>query len=192
MIRRGSLLLLMVVGLTATGCGDTLHPVSGVVKLDGAPVAGAKVTFVSDNGGASYSAPTDANGVFQMMTGEKPGIVSGNYKVVVTKYPNMAGMKEGMAMGDGDYMDMMKKSQKTAEKNSNTSLTPKSGGPMKMIPGSTPGGSSGPKSELPSMYASVSSTPVNCAVPVQNSPFTIELKADDKAKAKPDDKAKPK
>jgi hypothetical protein len=82
----------MVVALA--GCGgvgvDTV-PVGGVVMLDGSPVEGASVTFLSDetSGTRVATGKTDASGKFTLKTivGEQSadGAVQGTHKIMVAK-----------------------------------------------------------------------------------------------------------
>jgi hypothetical protein len=70
------------------GCGANgpeLLPVSGVVTLDGQPVAEAAVLFTAVAKGPAASATTDPQGRFQLMTVNRPGAVAGDYRVTVTK-----------------------------------------------------------------------------------------------------------
>ncbi len=76
----------------APGCGggkDGQAPVSGVVKVDGAPAANVTVRFYPDGDtdptSSGYS-QTDLNGTY-VITGanNKKGLVPGRYKVTVTK-----------------------------------------------------------------------------------------------------------
>lgn len=96
-----------VVVLTFAGCGGVdfkTVPVSGVVLLDGQPVEGASVTFLSDVGNRAATGKTDASGKFSLKTvvGEQliDGAVVGAHKVTVAKTtsdsPNGTGeRKEG-------------------------------------------------------------------------------------------------
>lgn len=76
----------------AAGCGggrDGLSPVSGVVKVDGAPAPNVTVRFYPDGDTdptSSGYAQTDLNGTY-VITGanNKKGLVPGRYKVTVTK-----------------------------------------------------------------------------------------------------------
>ena len=73
----------------AAGCGrsDGLVPVGGMVKLDGAPVSGAVVTFhaepgVRGNGGSGMS---DASGRFTLLSPQgRKGVFPGEYRITVT------------------------------------------------------------------------------------------------------------
>lgn len=65
------------------GCGkhsdNGLLPVSGQVRLDGQPLAGASVTFRSDS--AQIPGLTDDDGRYEL----KPGAAPGEYRVVIGK-----------------------------------------------------------------------------------------------------------
>ena len=78
----GLSLALTLVALPA-GCGkhddDGLLPVSGQVRLDGKPLAGASVTFRSDS--VQIPGMTDSDGRYEL----KPGAAPGEYRVVIGK-----------------------------------------------------------------------------------------------------------
>lgn len=92
-----ALVLLVVTTVLAalSGCGGgaATVPVSGTVSLDGKPFPGAVVTFVPHAGTVGYGgqAQTDDQGNFtaHMQDGTtaegKPGLLPGEYKVVVNK-----------------------------------------------------------------------------------------------------------
>lgn len=78
--------------VTLPGCGpDTSHlpatvPASGVVTLDGAPVADAAVTFIADTGNHHATGNTNSAGKFALRAfPEKDGAVVGSYKVEINK-----------------------------------------------------------------------------------------------------------
>ena len=82
-----TLALLPLVWL-AIGCGPPalkLVPVSGVVTLDGKPVAEATVMFSPEAGGVPAVGLTDAAGRFQLTTNGKEGALVGTHQVMVTK-----------------------------------------------------------------------------------------------------------
>jgi hypothetical protein len=175
MFRRRWLTVLLVAGLgTVAGCGGN-EPVKGVVKLDGTPVEGATVTFVSEDGKATFSGTTDAAGEFTLAgTDGKAGAKPGTYKVMVTKMsanaepmapPNPGDMKEAKA-------EMMEGAKEAAK--------PKAGGPRRpMGPGGMMGGgmiSPGVRTELPVVYASTETTPIKVTVP-SGQPIAIDLKS---------------
>lgn len=71
-----------------SGCGGSDGPelatVSGVVKLDGAPLKEAYVTFVPETGRPSYGG-TDENGHYELVyTPDKPGALPGTHTVRVS------------------------------------------------------------------------------------------------------------
>ena len=101
---RGTLALLTLIPLTIAGCsGDKYAPVSGVVTLRGAPVAGATVVFTPNPAGegtASATAITDSDGTFRLQTNlpggvTKSGAAPGTYKVTVSKFVPPGGLSEG-------------------------------------------------------------------------------------------------
>jgi len=74
-------LALMVTG----GCGKTNDStVTGLVTLDGKLLNGGNVWFVSDGGGTVPAAGAiDSSGRYQLKTSAGPGLIAGNYKVMV-------------------------------------------------------------------------------------------------------------
>jgi len=87
--------LLAVVALCLSGCGSsdgyTLVPVSGMITLDGQPLAGATVSFQRSGGeatvGPGSGAVTDASGKYELKTAEAnshPGAVVGMHVVRIT------------------------------------------------------------------------------------------------------------
>lgn len=96
MIRRGisvlSTILLATLSIGLSGCekplGGNLVPVSGVIKLDGKPLAGASVTFLGASGtpGLGGSGIADEGGKFEVSHFRAgKGLEPGEYKVVVNK-----------------------------------------------------------------------------------------------------------
>src|SRR5437588_1365838 len=81
----------MVSALGCSGRSGSFATVSGVVKKDGLPVDGAKVTFhstvqVEGQKTGVYHVMTDSDGKYLLATvGNDPGIPPGMYKVTVTK-----------------------------------------------------------------------------------------------------------
>lgn len=166
--------------LVLTGCGSGLSPVSGVVTIDGKPVEGATVTFVSDDGKQAASGQTDKDGNFTLSEGGVPGARSGSYKVIVTKTKGTSAPGEGASPED-----MAKAMKKAAEDDAKaakgTSKPAGSDAASKMKAMMPSGGSAAPgaevKSELPAMYASTATTPLSAKVPPDNQPIRLELKS---------------
>jgi hypothetical protein len=160
---RSTLFAACFIGTVAlTGCGSGYSPVSGTVKLDGAPVEGATVTFVSEDGSRTYSGFTDASGNFSLQSGEKPGALAGNYKVTVVKTQAVPGA-ENMAPGGDAYLKQMMPKQKKAGSSTNPAVAVGAAAP-------------GAKSELPTQYATVATTPLTATVPASD-PVMLELKS---------------
>lgn len=78
----------MLACLCLGGCGarSTRVPVSGVVTLDGNPLAEAAVTFMPQAAGTLGVAVTDEGGRFVLReAGIRPGIAPGEYEVAIYK-----------------------------------------------------------------------------------------------------------
>jgi len=146
------------------GCGSNEVKVAGVLKMDGQPVEGATVSFTSEDGKQSFSGQTDAGGNFELSGAQRPGALPGTYKVVVTKRKQVAGL-DAMTPDSTEYKKMMEKMGKETAK-----IKPPSAGP----PGP---GSSETKSDLPAVYASVSTTPLTAKVPPDSQPVSIDIKS---------------
>ena len=86
--RFGSMLIgvsLMIVAVTTVGCARRSAgtvPVSGVVLVDGKPLANAAVIFFRDDLDSriqSFVGTTDGNGRYQLISGARPG----EYRVII-------------------------------------------------------------------------------------------------------------
>jgi hypothetical protein len=164
-----------------SGCGGPkLVPVEGVVLLDGKPVEGATVTFISEDGKNSFSGSTDATGHFDLQSGEKHGAFPGNYKVTVVKNTNKPGA-ETLSPEEGAKMmkkesEEAHKADKAASKAAMSGLTdPKA--KMAAMSGAKIG-TAAPvlKSELPILYANGTKTPLTAKVP-PDGPVQFDLKS---------------
>jgi len=157
-----------------TGCSSRPQ-VQGVVTLDGTPVEGATVSFISADGKDIFTGFTDASGKFTLQgNDQKPGAAPGTYKVTVVKTP---AMKTGpLDPNSPDYMKEMQKEYKEGAKHNQPKMAmgkmPMPGAPMM---GGAPG--QGIKSELPVAYALAESTPLTVKVPPEKQPIPIELKS---------------
>ncbi len=82
----GNLTSILIFALLA-GCGGGPKPlpVSGVVTLDGQPVADAGVMFCPTENGPMATGTTDANGKFQLKTTNSRGAMPGQYRVAISK-----------------------------------------------------------------------------------------------------------
>jgi len=79
------MLALLLTLLTGCGGGPKPLPVSGVVTLDGQPVADAGVMFCPAENGPMASGTTDAKGKFQLKTTNALGAMAGQYRVAISK-----------------------------------------------------------------------------------------------------------
>ena len=173
-------LSLFAILLAAAGCGGSkLVPAEGDVKLDGKPVEGAQVTFISDDGKHSFTATTDAAGHFALFGGDGAGALPGNYKVTVFKTAakkNVDSIEDAAKMMKKEHEDAAK-----ANKAGSPDMKKMMGGKGGAMMGMTPGMMGGPvnasqKSELPAIYATGVSTPITAKIPSEG-PIAIDLKS---------------
>ena len=176
MTRRLPLLIFATALLSLCGCGEKFVPVTGSVTIDGKAVAGASVTFLSDDGKHTSGGTTDESGNFTLASGADPGVRPGNYKVTVTKYPKVEGSAPtGDPAADKNYINQMKKEMAASKTGGPMIPNPKTGGmPQPGPPGGMTAG--GAKSELPAVYASIETTPLTVKVP-PDGPVKLELKS---------------
>jgi hypothetical protein len=72
--------------MLSAGCGGSKTlPVSGVVTLDGKPLAGAGVLFQPIANGRPASGTTDEDGRFALKTENLSGTMPGSYRVAIAK-----------------------------------------------------------------------------------------------------------
>jgi len=168
-MRRFLVLLAAAAGL-AGGCGDGRHQVSGTVTYDGQPLTHAAVVFTGDTG-AVATGFSDDSGRFTLESSGKPGLPAGSYKVSVTKTK----IVEGQAPGNPDQAGKLDKGYLEKMKAKEVA---KGGPPPGMMPGMPPvGGAKGSKAdvgELPAIYASAATTPIQVQVP-SSGPVEIKL-----------------
>jgi hypothetical protein len=76
---------LILIAIWVAGCGTSrTSPVTGLVLLDGKPVADATVQFVPQGKGRDATSQTDKDGEFAMSTFKpRDGMLPGEYKVVI-------------------------------------------------------------------------------------------------------------
>jgi len=79
------MLALLLTLLAGCGGGPKPLPVSGIVTLDGQPVAQAGVLFCPREKGPMGTGTTDANGKFELKTTNTPGVLPGEYNVAIIK-----------------------------------------------------------------------------------------------------------
>ncbi len=127
------------IALAALGCGGPKPvPVEGVVKLDGQPLGGATVTFMSsEDSKRPATGYTDQAGVFHLTSFKNDdGAFPGEYRVLVTKIQAIDPPPDAHS-GEPDAVLKHYKSLKSQER----------------------------KSLLPGLYAGYATTPLRCKVP---------------------------
>jgi len=179
---RSALFVAMSLGVfVLTGCGGGVTSVSGQVTLDGKPVEGATVTFITEDGKQSATGQTDAEGNFSLSDSGKPGVRSGSYKVLVTRSKPVTAPGEGASQED-----MQKAMKKIADEDAKAAAAKaaKPGGndpASKMKAAAAASGAntpvSGVKTDLPTIYAAPTTTPLTVKVPPESQPVKIELKS---------------
>lgn len=95
-------MLVVIVLAAVTGCGGGMPQVSGVVTLDGEPLATTesyvvRVSFSPTGEGAMAVATTDNSGRFQLSTGSQQGVVAGSYNASVVGMEIIPPPDEGAA-----------------------------------------------------------------------------------------------
>ncbi len=83
--RRWLVLFLMLAAFAGCSRGPRTYPVTGTVKMDGAPLADAMVLFTDPSVRQSAVGRTDASGTFALSFLDKIGAPVGNYKVSISK-----------------------------------------------------------------------------------------------------------
>lgn len=105
--RRNLLVCLAAGTLFATGCGgggiSGTVPVTGKVTYNGAPVAGATVSFIGDQASLRPAvAITEADGTFKLKTLDSEGAMPGSYTVAVEKTEMPAELTREMSMEEAE------------------------------------------------------------------------------------------
>ncbi len=152
------------------GCGDSkpaTFPVTGVVTLDGKPVADAQITFVGEPPENSAATVTDAEGKYALATfSAGDGARPGHYKIMVTKYAKGEEVSPyGAPPEDAAPVEQTPEAISAAYSQGYT-------GPPKA-------GWKAPKqsNDLPMKYASVATSGLQYTVEEKAGTFDIELKA---------------
>ncbi len=97
---------------SCSGSGDSLNPVSGKVRFQGQPLAGALVTFHPKNADdLNIPRPTGLtkeDGTFSLTTGQKDGAPAGDYVVtlICSEIPKKG--SKGIVTGGVDTVDRLK------------------------------------------------------------------------------------
>ena len=162
-----SLIALLIVSVTAVGCGPpyTLHSVTGKVTLDGVPLVGATVTLKPIGADAKPASGTcDKNGeysVVDMRPEGAAGAAAGEYKVGILWYKPSVDTSQ-MTSGGSSAADV-EKADDSKEARS---------------------GTTGPKSELPTAYQNPDTSELTLTVKpgTNKSDFALDSKFKGKTK----------
>jgi hypothetical protein len=134
-------LIVLALALSTTGCGPTLHSVTGKVMVNNKPAVGALVMLFPEGGKETkYNAPSGTvgeDGTFTLSTGGSPGAPAGKYVVTIIWLEQSSGPgaeekanppAKGVAKGGGDRLKgayaKADKSKLRAEINGETTLEP--------------------------------------------------------------------
>jgi hypothetical protein len=169
-----SIVCLGAIALLISGCPDSpegaanvkLAEGGGIVKYNGAPLAGANVTFIPDNGPIA-TGTTDLGGKFKLSTGAMPGVTIGKCKVTVTAYEG--GAKP--ATSENVTIPSSNSSVNVEEMKKKMNLGAK-------MRGAAADTTAGPKSIIPESYGKPATTTITQTVEsdASKNQFTIELK----------------
>ncbi len=116
-MRTFSLTALAVALIGLAGCGGSdLVPVSGVVMLDGTPLANANISFSPDDpGGLVATGQTDDSGRFRLKSnGTDDGVRPGKYRVLVEGFEERKTETQGMGAMMAEKMGRDSSGKQTA------------------------------------------------------------------------------
>jgi len=154
-ILAATLLASCLAGCGGGSNGPQLHPVTGTVTFQGAPVAAARITFIPEKVGGIAIATSDSSGKFTMKTGGEAGVAAGPCKVTVALVDTSnAGAGSGLA-ADMKPEDMQKMAM---EGKLNDALKNASKGSL-----------------LPGKYSKSDSTPLTVEVKAGNNDIPLAL-----------------
>jgi hypothetical protein len=74
---------------------SNLAPVSGVITLNGEPLAGAVVTFLPEHWSTAVG-ECNKKGEFRLSTSDRPGVPPGHYKVAISLLVSAEGEPQGL------------------------------------------------------------------------------------------------
>jgi hypothetical protein len=94
------LVVLLVASIAGCDSGPKLVKAGGTVKYKGAPLPGADVIFMADEGSAPSIGRTDEQGRFTLSTSGKPGAPIGAGKVAITA------VRQKRAVSDAEAVSM--------------------------------------------------------------------------------------
>ena len=159
---RGLLLITACVLSLASGCSrgrqyPPTHSVSGVVTIDGQPIADAIVSFLPDDGQNPANGSTDASGRYELTSFTRgDGAMEGSFRVTIVKYEK-----------EGEDKPVVSAEKPTAAEAESEETGNEDYVPAGMVVSQY---DTGPKNLLPKQYADQQETPLTAAVrPEENS-----------------------
>ncbi len=159
---RGLLLLTASILGLASGCSrgrqyPPTHSVTGVVTVEGQPVADAIVSFLPDDGQNPANGSTDASGRYELTSFTRgDGAMEGSFRVTIVKYEK-----------EGEDKSAVSVEKPVAEEAESGETGNESYVPAGMVASKY---DAGPKNLLPKQYADQQKTPLTAAVrPEENS-----------------------
>ena len=124
-------LLLLVSLMCLQGCKKSTaiktDLVTGVVTMNGSPLAGATVTFLPDGTGNTAVGTTDASGKYTLQTmlgAADAGTTPGDYVVTISKKENRPTGQQEWSESAGEMVDIMSAHEQVPAKFTNKSSTP--------------------------------------------------------------------
>ena len=164
---RGLLLFTACILGLASGCSrgrqyPPTHSVSGVVTVDGQPVADAIVSFLPDNGQYPANGSTDASGRYNLTSFTRgDGAMEGSFRVTIVKYE-----KEGEDNATGSAEKPVAEEAESEETGNEGYV------PAGMVVSQY---DTGPKNLLPNHYADQQKTPLTAAVGAEENSIDFDL-----------------
>ena len=164
---RGLLLLTACILGLASGCSrgrqyPPTHSVSGVVTVEGQPVADAIVSFLPDDGQNPANGSTDASGRYELTSFTRgDGAMEGSFRVTIVKYEKEGEDKPAVSV------------EKPAVEEAESGETGNEGYvPAGMVVSQY---DTGPKNLLPKQYADQQKTPLAAAVRAGDNSIDFDL-----------------
>ena len=164
---RGLLLITACLLGLASGCSrgrqyPPTHSVSGVVTVEGQPVAEAIVSFLPDDGQNPANGVTDASGRYELTSFTRgDGAMEGSFRVTIVKYEKEGEDKPAVSA------EKPAAAEAESEETGNEDYVPAG---MVVSQYDT-----GPKNLLPKQYADQQKTPLTAAVRAEENSIDFDL-----------------
>lgn len=163
---RGLLLITACILGLASGCSrgrqyPPTHSVSGVVTVEGQPVADAIVSFLPDDGQNPANGSTDASGRYELTSFTRgDGAMEGSFRVTIVKYEKEVEGKPAVSAEKPI-------AESDSEETGNEDYVPAG---MVVSQYDT-----GPKNSLPKQYADQQKTPLTATVRAEENSIDFDL-----------------